>query len=132
MSRKPEQRLADRMREHVSAHVLVERIENWVSAGTPDTFCCSPRGKVTWIEHKIGEWPKRANVRVQWNHPLTIDQRNWHLTYRRYNGKSYILARVEGVLFLVPGMLADSFNDFNRAAISPFESNWKQLIKVLT
>ncbi len=106
MPRFPEQRLWDRIHKNVGLHVHIERIENSVGAGTPDTLVIH-KGNVLFVEHKEAERPAKASTRLQWRHPLTPQQRNWHLTWHQNGGRSAIVIGVERELFALPGRMAD-------------------------
>lgn len=103
----PEQRLWDRIRRNLAREFHIERIENAVAAGMPDTVVLS-RGVVTFVEHKIAMTPVRRDTsRLQWKHPLTPQQRNWHRMWTQNGGRSYIVVGIERFLFAVPGNLVD-------------------------
>ena len=128
--RKPEQRLWDRMRTNVSNSVRLERIENLTGSGTPDVLAiwC---GKVTWIENKVGHWPKRMGTRIQFKHPPTVEQCNWHLNWFQNGGTSYVLIGIEGFIFLVPGHLVDGVSSMTRNSIHKFIADWAAINKAL-
>lgn len=126
MSRFPEQRLWDRIRKNLGREVHIERIENSVGAGTPDTLVIH-KGVVTWVEHKIATQPVRPTSKLQWSHPLTADQRNWHLMWHQNGGRSYIVVGVGVTLFACPGRLADAISDMTPDAIPLWFVTMKEL-----
>jgi hypothetical protein len=119
MARFPEQRLWDRIRRNIGREVHIERIENSVAAGTPDTLVIH-KGAVTFVEHKTATLPAKKTTRLQWRHPLTAPQRNWHLTWCQNGGRSYIVVGIDKELFAVPGRFADEVTDMTAASISPW------------
>jgi hypothetical protein len=128
--RKPEQRFWDTIRRNTDKAIYIERIENSAGDGTPDTIALH-RGLVSWLELKTGNVPVRAETRVQWRTPLTVPQRNWHLTWKQNGGISYILARVGMSNYLIPGADAERINDINVKLLSPFRLDWEELNRVL-
>lgn len=138
MSRKPEQRLWDRHRGNNPADIRLERIENVAGNGTPDVLAIfkgktnitiTNRGRVTWIENKVIDFPKRAGGRIQFIHPPTIDQRNWHLDWQQSFGNSIFLVGVQGsrAMFAVSGAYADSILSFTVERLAGFEVDWDRL-----
>jgi len=109
----------------------MERIENGVGAGTPDTHCIA-KGFPTWVEHKVALWPAKETTRIQMLHPLTIDQCNWHLNYAQHGGVSFILVGIEGDLFLIPGYMVDAVNSMRRSDIRLYQVTYAEMISVLT
>ncbi len=109
MSRFPEQRLWDRIRKNLGREIHIERIENSVAAGTPDTLVIY-KGRVKFVEHKTATLPARSTTRLQWRHELTPQQRNWHRTWAQNGGTSYIVVGIGRELYAVPGALADDIN----------------------
>lgn len=130
MSRKPEQQLWDRIRRNIGPQVLMKRVENYLEAGWPDTITLA-FGHVTWLETKVGHWPKRPTTRIQWNHPLQIEQCNFHLDWGQHEGRSLIIAGIEGTIFMIPGNRADDFNSMTRYRIQSYECDWRHLGKYL-
>lgn len=126
MSRFPEQRLWDRIRRNLGREIHIERIENSVAAGTPDTVVLY-KGIVTWAEHKTATLPMRKTSKLRWRHPLTPDQRNWHLTWHQNSGYSYIVVGIGMTLFTVPGILSDVVNGMTEEDIMPWKATMKQL-----
>lgn len=115
MSRLKEQRLWDRLRKAAAGRIHTERIENVVGVGRPDvdTLCA---GSFVPVELKAVEgWPKRAATAVLGRDGLSQDQKNWHLTWRRWGGESLIVVGVDKEVFAFGGVMADYVNDYNTA-----------------
>ncbi len=126
MARFPEQRMWDRIRRNLGSEIHIERIENSVAAGTPDTVVIH-KGIVTWVEHKTATLPMRTTSKLRWRHELTAQQRNWHLTWHQNGGQSYIVVGIGMVLYAIGGRLADEVNDMREADIMSFGVTIKQL-----
>lgn len=115
MSRRPEQRLWDRLRKVASGRLYTERIENLVGVGRPDVDTLV-RGNFIPIELKqVAAWPARASTKVLGNKGLSLVQRNWHLEWRRWGGTSLIVVGVKDEVFAFSGATADRVNDYNTA-----------------
>lgn len=138
MSRKPEQRLWDRHRNNNPPDIRLERIENAAGSGTPDVLAIYKgrpavtviqRGRVTWIENKVIDFPKREGGRIQFLHPPTIDQRNWHIDWQQCFGNSIFLISVKesSGLFAVSGVYADDILAFTVNRLAGFEVDWDRL-----
>lgn len=113
MTRKPEQRLWDRLRKAAANRIHTERIENIVGVGRPDvdTLCA---GSFVPVELKqVDGWPKRAATRVLGDKGLSQDQKNWHLTWRRWGGDSLIVVGVGQDVYAFGGAMADYVNGYN-------------------
>jgi hypothetical protein len=134
--RKPEQRLADRVRRSIGHLVLIERIENVAGLGTPDACVLAQSGsarggaRVTWTEHKVATEPAKVVTRLQYAHPLTTEQKNWHLRWTSRGGNSLILIGCEGRLFAVPGTLADRACEYTFAEAAAHEVDYDELVKI--
>jgi hypothetical protein len=129
VSRFPEQLLWDRIRKGVGRAVHIERIENSVGSGTPDTVVIY-KGLVTFVEHKIATLPARSTTRLQWKHPPTADQRNWHLTWTQNGGRSLFVVGVEKALCAVPGRWADEIEGMRETDIMAWRVTMAELIDV--
>jgi hypothetical protein len=116
VARFPEQRLWDRIRRNLGREIHIERIENAVAAGTPDTLVLY-KGQVTFVEHKTAKLPMRVTSRLQWRHELTPQQRNWHRVWFQRGGRSYIVVGIGMALYCVPGRCADEVNDYTESGI---------------
>lgn len=134
MGRKPEDRLWDRTRTNIGAKVRLERIENMLGSGTPDVLAIGS-SRVTWIENKIADWPVHAETRIQFLHPPTIHQRNWHLMWKQNGGHSiFLVGNGDGSsakVFAVGARFADEIIGFKRSMLERFETNWGELAAAL-
>lgn len=111
----PEQRLWDRVRNNLKKFgIHLERIENIAGEGIPDVMALC-NGVMTMIELKaIAELPKRRTTRVLGDKGLSIAQKNWHLEWHRYGGRSLILIGIGSKqVFAIDGRFADSVNDWS-------------------
>lgn len=129
MPRFPEQRLWDRIAKNVGPHVHIERIENSVGAGTPDTLVIY-RGSVLFVEHKEAARPAKVSTRLQWRHPMTPSQRNWHLLWHQNGGRSAIVIGVERELFALPGRMADQIAAMPYNTMAAWRLDYIALINV--
>lgn len=114
MARKKEQRLWDRVRRNLTARgVHLERIENLVGVGMPDVLALAC-GQTSLVELKaVEEVPARKSTALLGNQKgLNVDQRNWHKTWAKNRGKSFLLVGIGGtVQFLLTGNWADAINN---------------------
>lgn len=133
--RLPEQRFWDRTRPRLTAHFLVERVENLVGVGTPDIWVLAPTGRVTPVELKaVQGWPARLSTRVLGPKAgLSQDQKNWHLTWQQAGGRSAILVGVGGnQQFLFPGHACDLINEFSRHHFENLaQQSWDRIVLAL-
>ena len=91
MSRRPEQRLWDRLRKAAAGRVYTERIENLVGVGRPDVDTLV-KGSFIPIELKyVAQWPARTTSKVLGKDGLSQAQKNWHLNWKR---RDMILSRL--------------------------------------
>lgn len=133
--RKPEQRLADRVRRNIGHRVLIERVENVVGIGMPDALILANK-RVTWAEHKVADWPQRMSRRIQFKHPPTIEQRNWHMRWTRKGGQSlFLIGMLEGkygppLLCAVPGRMYDEVNEINATEILDWQVTYDELVTI--
>lgn len=112
MSRRPEQRLWDRLRKAAAHRIHTERIENVVGVGRPDVDTLV-RGSFVPIELKqIDAWPARPSTKVLGKKGLSQVQKNWHLAWRRWGGQSLIVVGVGEEVFAFSGATADHINDY--------------------
>ncbi len=113
MSRRPEQRLWDRLRNAANGRIHTERIENIVGVGRPDVDTLVA-GSFVPIELKYVEaWPARSTTRVLGAAGLTQVQKNWHLNWRRWGGTSLIVVGVADEVFTFSGATADHVNNYD-------------------
>lgn len=113
MSRRPEQRLWDRLRKAALGKVHTERIENIVGVGRPDVDTLVAGSFVPVELKQVEGWPKRANTRVLGDKGLSQVQKNWHLIWRRWGGTSLIVVGVGDEVFAFSGERADEINEYN-------------------
>ena len=90
----------------------LERIENLVGVGQPDTNYCAA-GKECWIEFKSPKEPKRHSTPLFGsNHRLSQDQMNWFLKQRNAGGVGFVLIVTDKRWILVDGCkYGDDIND---------------------
>jgi hypothetical protein len=136
MSRRPEQRLWDRLRKVAANRLYTERIENLVGVGRPDVDTLVS-GSFMPIELKqIAAWPARPSTKVLGRNGLSQVQKNWHLNWHRWGGRSLIVVGVEDEVFTFNGATADHVNEYNtrefRAAamIVGLEATVDMLVKI--
>lgn len=78
-----------------------ERIENGISAGTPDVNYCLD-GVEGWIELKAPRAPARASTPLFGsNHPVLTEQINWFFLQHRSGGRGHLLIGTENRLLLL-------------------------------
>ncbi len=115
MSRRPEQRLWDRLRKAAAGRVYTERIENLVGVGRPDVDTLV-KGSFIPIELKyVAQWPTRTTSKVLGKDGLSQAQKNWHLNWRNWGGISLIVVGVGDEVFVFSGATADHVNEYNTA-----------------
>ena len=115
MSRRPEQRLWDKLRKAAAGRLHTERVENLVGVGRPDVDTLVA-GSFMPIELKqIAAWPARPTTRVLGDKGLTQVQKNWHLNWRNWGGQSLIVVGVADEVFAFNGATADRVNEYNTA-----------------
>lgn len=114
--RLPEQKLWDNMRTAMEqSRVLMYRIENPIIPGLADVIALYD-GITTWVELKqTYGYPSRASTPVLGDsNGLSVEQKNFHVTWHQRGGRSYVLIGVgEGrgrEVWLIPGRFADSVN----------------------
>lgn len=129
MSRFPEQRLWDRIRKNLGSIVHIERLENSAGWGTPDTLVIH-KGFVLFVEHKIASPPAKNSTRLQWNHPLTPQQRNWHRHFEQHGGNSCILVGVEREMYAMPGRMADDITNMPFGSIKAWRTDYIALANI--
>jgi hypothetical protein len=129
MPRFPEQKLWDRIRKHAGRQVHIQRVENGIAAGMPDTLIIHS-SLVTWAEHKIATLPARKTTRLQWKHPLTPDQRNWHRVWTQNGGRSFVVVGIGAALYAVSGEVVDEITDYTENDIAQWRVTMDELIAV--
>lgn len=133
---KPEQRLSVRTCGNLRDRgIYAERVENLVGSGTPDVLVAAGAGIVTWIEHKVVEWPVKETTRVQFLHAPTPDQCNWHRMWHQQGCRSIFLISngfgATAKIFVVPGKHADEVGNMTRAKLTLWETNYNYVAKIL-
>lgn len=113
MSRKPEQRLWDRLRKAAAGSVHTERIENLVGVGRPDVDTLVAGSFVPVELKQVDGWPARSSTRVLGASGLSKEQKNWHLNWRNWGGTSLIVVGVGEEVYAFSGERADEVNDYN-------------------
>lgn len=113
MSRKPEQRLWDRLRKAAVGQVHTERIENLVGVGRPDVDTLVAGSFVPVELKQVDGWPVRSSTKVLGRDGLSKEQKNWHLNWRNWGGTSLIVVGVGEEVFAFSGERADQVNDYN-------------------
>ena len=94
-----------------------QRIETLIGLGIPDVNVCVPPGREFWIEIKSPTEPKRPGSAMIGGrcHPLSVDQKNFFLAQRRAGGRAYLWVGSDKRRLLLPGELADQFNEMTVA-----------------
>lgn len=113
MSRRPEQRLWDRLRKAAAGKLHTERIENLVGVGRPDVDTLVDGSFVPIELKQVDGWPVRANTRVLGKDGLSQVQKNWHLNWQNWGGTSMVVVGVGEEVFVFSGERADEINDYN-------------------
>ena len=113
MSRRPEQRLWDRLRAAAAGRLYTERIESVVGVGRPDLDTLVSGSFVPIELKQVARWPARASTRVLGDKGLSQVQKNWHLAWRRWGGTSMIVVGVVDEVFAFNGATADHVNEYN-------------------
>lgn len=109
-----ESRLWSKVQPHLKARFYVQRIENLVGDGIPDTHLqLRSDGRVmAWVELKyIPTLPKRATTRVFGDAGLRPSQVAWIYGRASAGGRIYVLAGAAEHVWLVHGRYARLFND---------------------
>ena len=134
--RKPEQRFWDRARPQLLQARWVERIENIVADGMPDTVVLNPVNSLTrFVEFKaVEKWPVRANTKVLGRRTgLRQTQLNWHLNWNRLGGKSGILIGIgpHEVVYL-DGKHSEEVNDMTKEQMLRLgATSWEEILRVI-
>jgi hypothetical protein len=113
---------------------MVQPIETGaIVEGVPDVWYCH-EGIAGWLElKKVQEMPKKPTTAVfkSLNHPLSNEQANWIYMARRHGSRADILVAYERDYFLVPGGVAESFNDFTEGMLRCFQTTKHEVIMAL-
>ena len=130
--RKKEQRLWDTMCRHRPRDIDLQRVENMIMAGMPDVHWVS--SFCGWVELKSVTRPKRPTTRLMGREGLNIDQINWHLSYHKFGGRSWVLVRDSAMkLYLISGKHAAVMNDWTEAQMDAANAaaSWPAIFAVL-
>ncbi len=139
--RKPEQRLWDAFVRNSPPHVWSERIENAAGAGMPDVLVLARRGDgravTSFVELKaIETLPRHASTPVLGRRGLNPAQVNWHLSWHRRGGISYVLVGVGGgsrrKLHLFLGAQAAQINALPAAVFCDSQLDWTDVFEILS
>lgn len=125
--RKPEQRLWDRMRKAIGRDVYLERIENLVTVGMPDVMV-TVNGRVGFVELKsVEKFPAKFSTKVLGDQKgLSIAQRNWHKSFRRAGGWSFVLVGVGSFdIFIFDSAFVDEVNNFTKSDFTTNSIGWE-------
>lgn len=124
MSRKPEQKVYDRAKLSVVGHGLwLQRLENAVASGMPDTFLINMNGVTVWIENKAVEgWPVRPDTPVLGDKKgLRTSQRSWFREAIRRNVPAFVLLGIDDQIYYLPAFVGElCVNQFTRAQIEKY------------
>lgn len=132
-----EQRLWTAMRGALNGKALMERVENMMGDGRPDVDVLAD-GNFVPVELKAKEaWPKTERGAVLGADGLRLSQRNWHLRWLQWGGRSLIVVGVgEGAareVFIFGGSDADYVNGFNTAQFraAAIGKGWADLLALI-
>lgn len=130
--RQKEQKLWDTFKRRCPRHINLLRVENMISAGTPDVhWVC---GFCGWVELKSVTRPARATTRLMGNEGLNTDQINWHLAYHKFGGRSWVLVRDSaGEIYMVSGEHAATMNEWTASELRAHSAadDWPSVFAVL-
>lgn len=106
------------------ARRVLNRIENGVLDGMPDTYYCID-GTGGWMELKAPVEPKRATTPLfSGNHPLSLAQRNWLLAHAQAGGVSWVAIESDTAVLLVEGRHADIVNGSTLEELKRLAAFW--------
>lgn len=125
-----------------AARRMLQRIENGVVDGMPDTFYTIDNVQ-GWIELKAPLEPKRPTTALfSGNHKLSVSQRNWLLMHHQAGGISWVAVETESTWLLIEGRHADSVNSGTLDQLKELaafwanrpmtENNWREVVQHLT
>lgn len=103
----------DRFRQNLAGRFnRINRVENPISPGMPDTNCCFLGIGEFWVEIKAPTEPKRPTTPLFGsNHRITQTQMNWHRFQAQCGGKSYFFIDTDQRVLIVSGKLAERINE---------------------
>lgn len=118
------------------AGFFVQPIETGsIVEGVPDLWFALNKEVHGWLElKKIKEMPKKDTTAVfkSLNHPLSNSQANWIGVARSHGQRANIFIQSDREYFLVPGSLADMFNELTESDLRKYKSSKLHLLAVLT
>jgi len=102
----------DRFRNNLAGRFnRINRVENPITPGMPDTNCCFQGIGEFWVEIKAPTEPKRpATPLFGSNHDVSRQQINWHLHQWQCGGRSYFLIDTDQRVLVVSGCVAERIN----------------------
>ena len=109
---------------------LLERVENGLSAGMPDShyLICGTSG---WIELKAVVLPKRTSTAVLGDdHGLNQSQINWALKYSALCGRTWVFITADPHRWLISGAHARLMNEMTPDGLTHYarlsvQGKWK-------
>lgn len=119
-----EQRLWDRMRSNMPSDCRMERVETMVSDGFPDVIIKVWSNPIVFMTElkAVHSLPMRQTTRVFGGEGLSVDQKNWMLSWRQAGGTGLIIAACgEGAKafhWALDGIHADAFNDMTERELN--------------
>lgn len=137
--RLPEQRFWDRTRKRLGTEFFIERIENYLAAGMPDSVVLADNGTVTFLEHKaVVGMPARMTTRIlmERHQRLTVEQYNWQYAWTQWGGRTATLIGIGGDRqILVPGEHVDMVNSLSQQDLldraRSFPQTWEEIAQYL-
>lgn len=112
---------------------FVQPIESETAPGIPDLWCIK-EGIGVWVELKHAKvLPKRESTPVfgSLNHNLSNEQVNWIDLCVRHGGRACVLAAYNRTIWLVPGELADQFNEMTFSELEDYKVKKEELHELL-
>ena len=108
---------------------FIQTVESDTTPGIPDLYYL--KDSVSgWVELKLAKvLPKRSTTAVfkSMNHSLSNEQANWISLCLKAGGTAWVLAGYKRTLWLVPGALADQFNDMTVEQLDKFKVTKEEL-----
>lgn len=134
--RRPEAKFWDRVKRNLKKYpIFLNRVENIVGTGDPDVEALA-NGLCTKIELKaVLNAPKRHDTPLLGDSHGTLQtQRNWHLEWQRYKGRSIFLVGVGSFTFYaIDGSHHDELNDMTLEQMADLSlcHGWPELAQYL-
>lgn len=131
--RKPEQRLWDRIRTHMSTQIYIERIENLVGAGRPDIDAMTYGITIPLELKAVERYPHLATTAVLgMKHGLNQNQLNWWLRWKEWGGRGIIVIGVKLDVYLIPAYRSEEINSLTRYQLLIYRMNsWQDGIQAI-